>query len=290
MGPRHLFAVRQRTGPALLRPADQGAVGRSRLRGGPGLRPGQPDRAARRALARGPCARCGQLSGDDRGRAGRAGRPGRVRSGPRRRLRCGPRGRLRCGPRGRVRCGPRGRQRGAARVRPGRHPELAPGPPGRRVLLQRRAAMGAWPPQPADQLGTGAGPGRLAGLPAAGQLRPAQPYHPARPGRVSPVAGPAGRRPAEPPGHGSRGLSGRAGCGRVRGGRVGNHLPARAARRERGTRLVPGQWAAPGAGRAHPAGRGRLRRRVRRPAPRGLPAGPYGTVLPFRRIFVVAQR
>ncbi len=47
---------------------------------------------------------------------------------------------------------------------------------------------------------------------------------------VGPVAGAAGWRPAEPPGHGPRGLPGRAGRGGVRGGRVGNHLPARAAR------------------------------------------------------------
>ena len=76
----------------------------------------------------------------------------------------------------------------------------------------------------------------------------------------------------------------------LRGGRVGNHLPARAARGERGARLVPGQWAAPGAGRADPGRRGRVRRRVRAQLRAAYPPAPYGTVLPFRRVFVVAHR
>ena len=264
--PGRLLAVRQRTGAALLRPAYPGVCRRPRLRGGPGLRPREPDRAAGRALARSPGAGRGQLGGHDR-------RPPRRRRGRATAARPRP-------PQTGAAAGPR-----ADSGAPGPAAEVArlafaladirTWQPGRPVDVFTCNAVLQWvpgSPQPADQLGGLAGPGRLAGLPAARQLRPAQPHHPARPGRARPGGGRCwhgvqlNRQAMDPAVY----LDVLA-AGGLRGGRLGDHVPARAARGECRARLVPGQRAAPGAGRAHPGRTGRVPRRVRRPAPRGLP-------------------
>ena len=67
--------------------------------------------------------------------------------------------------------------------------------PGRRVdvlRVQRRAAVGARPSGRGPALAGPARPGRVAGLPASRQLRPADPRDPARPGPVGPVGAAAG--------------------------------------------------------------------------------------------------
>src|SRR6185437_2644280 len=71
---------------------------------------------------------------------------------------------------------------------------------GRRAYLQRGAAVGAGTSAPADHVGQLAGAGRLAGVPASRQLRPAQSHDHARAGRVGPLAAAAPWRATESPG------------------------------------------------------------------------------------------
>ena len=78
--------------------------------------------------------------------------------------------------------------------------------------------------------------------------------------------------------------------GRLPGGRLGDHVPACAAGRRPGPGVVQGHRAAPGPLGAGFRGGGRVLARNldlwwRRPTP----AASYGTILPFRRVFVVAQ-
>ena len=131
---------------------------------------------------------------------------------------------------------------------------------------------------------------RLARLPGARQLRRAEP----------PAAARAGRRPAVRRLHGGRGAAGRvrrrhlsrrpdrAG---LRGQRLGDDLPARA--RPGRTRCSAGS---PGPGRDRcyrrcrtTGGRSSSREYKSRLA-EAYPEQPYGTLLPFRRVFVVARR
>ena len=79
-------------------------------------------------------------------------------------------------------------------------------------------------------------------------------------------------------------------AGGLRRGRVGDHLPARAARRGPGAGVVPGHGAAPGAGRAGPGPAEEFLADYRDRVREAYPPAPYGTVLPFRRVFVVARR
>ena len=230
-------AVRRRAGTPLLRPARPGGGQRSRLRGRPRVRPGEPDRRPGRPVARRRGRRGGQLAGDDR-----------------------------CGPGG-------GREAGQAQLHARRHPGLAAGPQGRCARVQRRAAVGARPSGRGPALAGPARAGRVAGLPASRQLRPADARHPARPGPVGPLGATAGRRRAQPPGPRPRGVPGPAGPGRLLGGRLGDHLPARAAGRRSGGGVVPGHRAAPRPGRPRSRSGRAVRRRVRRAGGRGVPGG-----------------
>ena len=98
-----------------------------------------------------------------------------------------------------------------------------------------------------------------------------------------PGPGPVGRRRAADVPRG-------AGGARLRGRRVGDHLPARARRRRR-DRALDQRHRAPAvpAGAADAEDREAFLAEYRALVGRAYPQRPWGTVLPFRRVFVVAQ-
>ena len=170
-----------------------------------------------------------------RGRRTSAAVPGTLtatlaRRWPRRR---GPRDRqLGRDDRGRARrCATRGR---AAQLRARRRRDWEPD--GRVDVIVSNAVL-QWVPEHLGVLARWAGflaAGRLAGVPGPRQLRPAEPRDTAGARRLGPVAPAARRRAAEPPGGGSSPVPRPARRGRLRGRRVGDDLPARAARRRSG--------------------------------------------------------
>ena len=91
---------------------------------------------------------------------------------------------------------------------------------------------------------------RLARVPAAGQLRPADARRAPRAGQLSAVARSAIRRSAQPAGGGSRPVSRPAWSAGPDRRRLGDHLPARAAGPGPGDRVVQGHRPAAGPGRA----------------------------------------
>src|SRR5262245_57321944 len=178
--------------------------------------------------------------------------------------------------------------RAAAQLRARGPAGVAPGAAGRRLGLQRRAAVGARPPGPGAVLAGPAGAGRVARDPAARQLRPAEPRDPARPGPVGAVAAAAGRRNRQAHGPAEYlDLLAPAGCEVDAWETTYLHVlqgPDPVTEWYRGTGLRP-VLAALGPGQAEEFVADYGKRVLE-----AYPPTPYGTVLPFRRVFVVARR
>ena len=255
LGPGQLLGVRRRTRQAVRGPA-RPAPGRGPRSGRrPRLRPRQPDPLAGAAMAVGPGGGSRLVAGD----GGACGRRQHRRAGDVHGRRC---------------------------------PAVATGRARRRPGQQRHPAVGSRSPGPAADPGRRGTSGRVDRVPGAGQLRRPHAHGDGRRRDLAalgrpvrgPRAGPAGRRHPGP-------LPRAAGRPRLHGGCVGDDVPARAHRSGRRGALGQRHRAA-----ALPPGP-RRRRRARR-LPRRLPGGgggglperPWGTVLPFRRGFVVAQR
>ncbi len=159
----------------------------------------------------------------------------------------------------------------------------------RRPREQRDAPVGARPPRPALPARRPRRPGRRARVLRPRQPRRAEPPAPARARRPAPVRR-AHRGRRAPRGPRPRGLPRRARGSRLDRRRVGDDVPPRAPRT--GPRAALGlrdgrSPRAPGAPR-RPAGG--VRRAVRRCAADAYPERGAGTLLPFRRVFVVATR
>ena len=178
-------------------------------------------------------------------------------------------------------------------LRGGRPAGVGAGRAGGRRRLQRHPAVGARAPRSAPAAGRGGPARRLAGLPGAGQLRRPD-AHRDGPGGDLPAVGRRVRRhrPGPPRGGAAVDVPADPRRARLHGRRVGDDLPARAARPGR---RGPVGVRAPGCGRtcrcssrtrnarsSSPTTGGRSPRRTRERS--------WGTVLPFRRIFAVAQR
>ena len=162
--------------------------------------------------------------------------------------------------------------------------------PGRRTRLQRHPAVGARPPRPA------AAPGRRGSRPAAGSpsrcpatsTSPATPSAPSSPPRTPYAAHTAGV--AVPDSHDPAVYLDALAAARLRGRRLGDDVPARAAPAR--TRSSPGSPApAPGrrCRRCPTTCAATSRRSSRRGCGRRTRPTSTACVLPFRRIFVVAQ-
>ena len=166
-----------------------------------------------------------------------------------------------------------------------------PGRPRGCDRLQRRAAVDPRPPRRAGPVGGLPPAGRLAGVPGSRQLRPAEPPGAAGAGRLRPLAPAAGRRPVQPPGRGP-------------GASTWTCWPGRASRSTRGRRPTctcctatiavldwyRGTGLRPVIAALPPGQADEFLADYRARMNEAYPAAPYGTVFPFRRVFVVAVR
>ena len=161
------------------------------------------------------------------------------------------------------------------------------------LVEQRHPAVGARPPRPAADLVEAVRPGRVARVPGPGQLRRPQPHGDGRRGDLAAVGRPVrGPRP-RPAGRRDPGRLPRAARrSRLHGGCVGDDIPARAHRA--GRRRAVGQRHRAAARTCRPSTTRTAARTFladyRAAVAEAYPEQPWGTVLPFRRIFVVAQR